>query len=152
MSLKSKFSKKKVLLYAFVAMIAWTYTITIMAGDLAAIPYYFQFLLVSGVMYAFPSIILGGFVSNARRKIVGTWLFLMACDLVFPPLIISLGGVHTPTLLSTASPDYFFFMLWSSAGLDGSLLFLAVYPLTAVILLGVAVGVLSEKQIKSIVD
>ena len=152
MSLKSKFSKKKVLLYAFIAMMAWTYAITVLAQDISSIPYYFQFLLVSGAMYAFPSVILGSLLNNSLRKFAGTWLFLMAFDLISPPLVISLAGKYTKVMLSTASPDFLFYNIWSGFGLNGSMLFLAVYPLTAAILLCLSVAILNEKQIKQLVD
>ena len=145
--------RQKIMLYAFILAIIWAYSITVFSTSVSTIPFYIQFFMVSVIAYTFPSLILGqSFLDSIGKRTIGTLLFLMACDLVLPPLIVNLDGTTSSVLLGTASPDYFFSQLWGSVGLTGPLLFFMTYPVTFFILVVISIRLLSTKQLKGMAE
>jgi len=143
--------KQKIIMYSFILAIVWSYSITVFAENVSVVPFYVQFMLVSAIAYTFPSLILGqSFLEHAKKKIFATWLFLMSCDLVFPPLVVNLDGSTTNILLGQASPDYFFSQIWSAIGLSGPVLFLVTYPVTFFILMMISIRLLSTRQLREL--
>ena len=143
-----KLTKQRILIYSFLLAVIWSYGITVFSTTVSEVPYYIQFVMVSAVAYAFPSIILGQFLDSVGKKTIGIWLFLMSCDLVLPPLVINLDGTASNVLLGTASPDYFFSQIWGSLGITGPVLFILVYPVTFFILIMISIQLLSTKQLR----
>jgi len=141
-------SKGKIIVYAIVLAVVWSWVMTNFISDITALPFYVQFALVSCVGYLFPSLIIGhAFEQEISRKITGSWLFIAASDLILPPLIVTIDGRVVPAVLGTASPDYFFFKLWSAVGVPAEFLFIFVYPVSFVLLVVVGAWLLTKRQL-----
>jgi len=144
--------KRRILVYTFLLAIVWSYSMTVFSNYITEVPFWLQFILVNGVAYMFPALILGSsFLSDNVKKIIGLWSFLVGVDLIVPPLVIGLDGSYSPVLLGKASPDFFFSQIWSFFGFSGPLLFLMVYPVSFMILLFLSTYLMTEKELKEIV-
>ena len=147
-SKKMSISKGKIIVYAIILAIAWSYILTNFIDVISTQPFWLQFVLASALGYLFPALIIGhAFEKEINKKIVGTWLFIMSSDLVLPPLLISFEGKFAATTLGMATPDYLLFELWKSIGMPAEFLFFAIYPLSFVLLIIVATWLLTEKQL-----
>ena len=142
-------TKKQIILYAIGLAMVWGTIITLFADQIQAMPYYFQFVLAAGAGYLFPSIIIGhAFETKINKRIIGAWFFILATDLLLPPLAVNLNGEFVSTgLFSLATPDKLLFELYKQTNISGAGLFILCYPISFIIFISIAVYLLTDKQI-----
>lgn len=111
---------------------------------------YLQFLIFNISIFVFLQIFLKAVITNSKINIkesIGILLLFMSLDIIAPPLMISnTGQFLTGPVLSASSSDFIAGLLWSSIGVQGFFLYLAVYVLTPFILLFI-----SSKLLKNMV-
>jgi hypothetical protein len=123
-------TEKRYLLYAFGVAFVWAIIVTSFQAQILAI-------------------YLSGQDKIDIRKVIGSILFFLGWDLLFPPLLLDLNGVlHTEGMIfGKASIDAVIASAWQGIGLNGLPLFIVTYPVTFLITQAVVVYMLTGKQI-----
>lgn len=144
-------SRQKILLYAIVFAVVWSIVISTFYSTIEGFSTLAQFVLVSVVGYLLPSVILGVSLSDKPiKRILGAFCFGAGADLILPPLMIGFNGVAVGSgMFSKASIDIFIASLWSFI-VPQNLLFWFVYPISFVILMALAVYLLADKHLYSL--
>ncbi len=150
-------TEKKYLTYVIIVAVIWSVIITTFSQQLQALDVWIQFIAITLVEYALPSIVLSFYLNGGEkldyRKMFGAFAFFMSFDLIFPPLLLDLGGVvHTEGIVfGRASIDAVIAGAWGSLGITGLPLFLLTYPITFLLLQCVVVYALTGRQLWSMV-
>jgi len=146
--------REKLVKYVIIIAVFWSLIITTFSQEIASLTPFNQFMLITFVSYLLPSILLGTYLNESMlKKTIGSLLFLMAFDLIIPPLIVGLdGAVNTSAFLSSGSIDAFVAGIWQSAvNAQGIILFLLTYPVTFIILITLSTYLLTERQLWDII-
>lgn len=101
--------------------------------------HYIQFLLFNiGIFVFLQFFIKSTAIGNGIKfsGAIGLIALFIAIDILVPPLLVSQQGVLSSTVqLSASASDYIFGYFYQSLGINGFLLYLAVYVLTPFLLL-----------------
>lgn len=145
-------SDKEFLQRVFLAMTVWLIIRVFGEAFLLGLHPFFQFVVGTFAMYAFPSVLLMRYLKWDWRKFVGATSLLAAFDLISIPTLVSTAGEFTGqgVFLGTGTIDNMFFLLFQPF-LSGILLFLAVYAIGFVALMALATFLLTEKQLTELV-
>jgi hypothetical protein len=146
-------TEKRYLLYAFGVAFVWAIIVTSFQAQIQALPDWVQFFGITVLQYTLPGVVLAIYLSGQDkidiRKVIGSILFFLGWDLLFPPLLLDLNGVlHTEGMIfGKASIDAVIASAWQGIGLNGLPLFIVTYPVTFLITQAVVVYMLTGKQI-----
>ena len=144
--------KTKFFIAGAIIATVWAYLITTNTQALAGQPIWMQFLATTVIAYSIPSLIVGFYFDGGEwKKVLGIFMFTGAVDLLAPPLAVDPSGVvNASALFAGGSVDVFLASIWQTTGINGFLLFLLVYPVSFIILLGTAIYLLTEKEFEEI--
>lgn len=147
-----KEQKTKFFIVGAVIATIWAYLVTTNSQALAGQPIWVQFLATTVIAYAIPSLIVGFYFDGGEwKRILGIFLFTGAVDLLAPPLAVDPSGIVNATaLFAGGAIDVFLATIWQGIGINGFLLFLFVYPISFIVLLGTAIYLLTEKEFEEI--
>ena len=143
-----KISKGKILVSAILFALFWAVIITTQATYFESLPSTIQFILVTLVSYAIPSIIFGiAHESQEKRQALGFFFFITAVDLLAPPLGIGIDGViSTQAMFSGAAIDSVLGQFFSQY-VSGLMLFIVVYPAMFLVLISISLYLLNKQNL-----
>jgi hypothetical protein len=142
---KSKMFLIVVLIAAVYSFVVYTYMDQINGMD-----YIYQFLLTIFVIVGV-SYLLGAHINGTARRLVGFMGALFAVDLLIPPLLVTTQGVLSQADIVGGSIDAIVYSLWSGIGLTGTNLWIAIYPVSFVILLSTSLYLLSPSTFRRVI-
>lgn len=149
-------SKEKVLFYVAIFAVCWAAALTMFYNELVALPSIWQYLLITGVLFALPSVVFGRIMINNGDWIkysLGAFLLITSFDLLAPPLVVGMDGVvNTSSTLAAACPDMVVAGLWGGLGVSGNLLWIFVYPVSFIVLFAFAAFLLTKRQLWEILS
>lgn len=149
-------SKEKVMIYCAGFAVVWSVLLSMFYLQITTFPHIWQFVMVTSVLYALPSIVFGQLMMNHRgwvKYTMGAFLLITAFDLLAPPLAVGFDGViNASSTLAGAAPDVVLGEFFAGLGANGVMLWVATYPASFIVLIASATFLLTERQLWEIIS
>jgi len=148
--------KQKIIFISLIFITIWGILITTFINEIEKLTSIQQFILVTGIPYITPSILLAYILNEDQnlsiKKIIGSYLFFSAFDLILPPFTVSITGqINTTIILGKASIDYLLAEAWMQLNIQGILLFIFTYIISFIIMLIISIFLLKTRELKELI-
>lgn len=138
----------RIILVSIIIILLWLIFVSFLAVPFSALPFYVQFFAIAIFSYMLPSIIRGINHQEPLQKILADFFFILAADLVIPPLLVNLSGqINDTVFLGGGVVDVFFSKIYQSFGIEGWFLFVLTYAVTFVMLITLSVILDTDENI-----